>query len=48
MIVEDSPKPISHICRLTMSKNENIAVRRNNRPGSSASMPTPDAMERIA
>ena len=44
MIVEDSPKPISHICRLTMSKNEKIAVRRNSRPGSSASMPTPDAM----
>ena len=47
-MVEENPKPISQICRLTMSKNENIAVRRNSRPGSSASMPTPDAMERIA
>ena len=48
MIVEDNPKPTSQICRLTTSKKENIAVRRNRRPGSSASMPTPDIIDRIA
>ena len=48
MTVADRSKPIAQICRLTSSKKENIALRRNSRPGSFASMPTPEAMERIA
>ena len=46
--VADRPKPISQIWRLTNNRKENIAVRRNSRAGSSASIPTPETIERIA
>ena len=48
MITAERLSAMSHICLLHTSRKLNIAVRRTNRPGSSASMPTPEAMERNA